>query len=1001
LNMQKFSESVIKFRKLIIFVTILITLILGFFLKDLTINSDILSYLPQDDPKVVIFNEVGDKFGGSSLAMVALECEDAFNQSTLTRANEITQQFKEMDEIFHVMSLTDIIDIKKTDWGFEIGKLIDEDNIPRDSEELLRLRKYALSKDMYRGNLISDDGKITLIIARLKEDADKLAIGRRMREVVEGTRGNEKIYYGGIPFQMIFLTDIIQSDLIILMPLVILLVMGILFVSFRSLRGVFLPLSCVLISTIWVLGFMSLLKIPLTIASDAMPVLLVAIGSAYGIHMLSKYNENIHKEDGKIQDIKGALSEVGFPILLAGLTTLIGFLSFLSSNLSLIREFGVFTAMGVAFAMIISVTFLPAVLSFMKVKRSTKKKENEWSTRMMNKLGGFVLRNAKLIVAFCTVVVLFSLFMITRLSREVNMIDYFKKNSEIRQAEEMMEERLSGSIPVQIVIKGDLKDPFVLKEMIRFEKFLEAQPSIHNPQSIADLICEMNWAVNGHHTIPETRDGVANLWFFIEGNEILNQLITDDAMEALIQAKLGTVNTKQVIALVNQVEGYINKELRTDLVELRISLVSSDFEAELAKERMERILSKINWDIRKRGLVWTAHNSELSEMLFTAANPNSGGLDDAMIDAIGMKVSDYLRAESADIQVESEKVIIAIIADIGDSLRLSKSGERIGEAKTPEWGEEDIVDILKNNVPQPLYAEDPEALDYVAETIVTIIKDEKIWTRVKRLIQDIKPFLPESLVNDEKFLSDLRDDVWEINEEWTAISHSKYTIFSGNTKSQSRAKLSAQQTGMPIIYNDLDRQIMKSQAFSLSIAILLVFLLLACRLKSIIGGFISTTPIILTILINFTIMAIFGIPLDVVTVLIGSVAVGIGIDYTIHFIIRFKVEHALGKTELEALGKTLETTGKAIVINALSVMMGFLVLVLGNIVPMQRFGYLIALTMIISSTASITVMPALLLVTRAGFIGRLGLLANGLVSKVATKINAKNNYRNMEEKCKK
>ena len=198
---------------------------------------------------------------------------------------------------------------------------------------------------------------------------------------------------------------------------------------------------------------------------------------------------------------------------------------------------------------------------------------------------------------------------------------------------------------------------------------------------------------------------------------------------------------------------------------------------------------------------------------------------------------------------------------------------------------------------------------------------------------------------------------------------------------------------MPIIYNDLDRQIMKSQAFSLSIAILLVFLLLAYSLKSIIGGFISTTPIILTILINFTIMAIFGIPLDVVTVLIGSVAVGIGIDYTIHFIIRFKVEHARGKTELEALDKTLETTGKAIVINALSVTMGFLVLVLGNIVPMQRFGYLIALTMIISATASLTVLPALLLVTRAGFIGRLGLLTTGLVSKVAYKINAKNNYR--------
>jgi len=958
--MYKFSELVIKYRKIIIFITILITLVLGYFLKDITINSDILSYLPQDDPLVVLFNEVGDKFGGNSLAVVALESNDAFSHSSLSRVDEITRQFKEMDEISHVMSLTDILDIKKTDWGLEVGKLIDNDNIPEDPDELIRLKDYALSKDMYRGNLVSDDGKITVIIARLKEDVDEIAVGRQLKEIVEGNRGDEKIYYGGIPFQIIFLTDIIQSDLKRLVPLVILLVMGILFMSFRSLRGVFLPLSCVLMSTVWVLGIMSLLKIPLTIASDAMPVLLVAVGSAYGIHMLSKYNEDVRLGDSKIQGIKDALSEVGIPILLAGITTLIGFMAFLSSNLSLIREFGVFTAIGVAFAMIISVTFLPAFLSFTKVKKTNpgaKEMDNDWPTRMMDRLGGFVLRNEKQIIACCAVVVLFSLFMIPKLSREVNMIEYFKKSSEIRQAEEMMEDRLGGSIPVQILVKGDLKDPFVLKEMIRFEKFLEAQPEIHAPQSIADLICEMNWVMNDHYTIPETRKGVANLWFFIEGNEVMDQLVTGDNTEALIQAKMGTVNTKQILAQVNTVEGYINQELRTDLVELKISLALPEFAAELKKDRTERILSKIDWDIRKRGLEWDARNTELKERVFAAVSIDGDEYDDALIDSLTMNIDDYLRGDNADIPIESDKIITTIVADIDDALRHGKSGE------------ENILAVLKKDVPRTLYSDDPEAIDYAAETIAAIIKDEKEWSRVNRLIQKIKPFLPMSLASDGEFLGDLRDCVWEINEDWTAIADSKYASLSSSANIESRTKLSVQQTGMPIIYMDIDKKIMRSQAFSLSIAILFVFIFLTYRLKSLVGGLISITPIILTILINFTIMSILGIPLDVVTILIGSVAVGIGIDYTIHFITRFKVEHAKGKTELEALDKTLETTGKAIIINALSVMMGFLVLVLGNIVPMQRFGYLIALTMIISATASITVLPALLLVTRAGFIG--------------------------------
>jgi predicted RND superfamily exporter protein len=313
--------------------------------------------------------------------------------------------------------------------------------------------------------------------------------------------------------------------------------------------------------------------------------------------MLSKYNEDVRRGDDKIQGIKDALSEVGIPIFLAGITTLIGFLAFLSSNLEPIREFGVFTAIGVMFSMIISVTFLPAVLSFLKVKKvklTDTGIEDDWSTRIMDKLGGFVLRNEKIIVGGYATVILVSLFAIPRLSREVNMIDYFKKDSEIRQAEEMMESKLGGSIPIQLLVKGDLKDPFVLKEMIKLEKFLQAQPDMNDPQSIADLICEMNRVMNGHYTIPETKAGVENLWFFIEGQDILDQLISSDETEGLIQAKLGSVNTEVVNRTVNTVDEYLEKELKTDLVKVKISLASSELAKRLKEERVERQQNKLN-----------------------------------------------------------------------------------------------------------------------------------------------------------------------------------------------------------------------------------------------------------------------------------------------------------------------------------------------------------------------------------------------------------------------
>ncbi|MBL7075300.1 RND family transporter [candidate division KSB1 bacterium] len=960
--MKKFADLVIRFRIPIIVTTMLVTAFFSYSLKDLKINSDILSYMPQDDPIVILFNEVGQKFGGNSLAMVALETDDVFNYKTLNRVNTIIERFKRLDEVSHVMGLTDILDIKKTEWGLEISKLIDKHNIPQTPEELKSLREYTLSKNMYRGSLVSADGEVTLVIARLREEVDKIAIGRQLKKIIAETPGDEKIYYGGLPFQMVFLIDLIMANLKKFLPLVSLLVMASLYFSFKSFRGVFLPLITVFISSVWAMGVMSLMNISLTMASQVVPVLLIAIGSAYGIHMVAKYNEDVRRGDTKIEGIKHALSEVGVPILLAGVTTLIGFLSFLSSDLNVIREFGASTALGVTVAMIMSVTFLPAVLSFLKVKKvkvDHRGIEDNWATRFMDRLGGFVLKREKLILVLGAVVILISLVAIPKLDREVDYASYFEKDSEIRQAEELLEQKLGGAIPIQLFVKGDIKNPFVLKEMLRFEKYLESLPNINDPQSIADLICEMNWVMNGHRTIPDTREGVANLWFFIEGNEVLDQLINSEATEGLIQAKMGSVNTKKAIAAVDAVEDYLRQHLKTNLVEARISQAEGELAGRLKKERVAGIVSKMKWDIRKRAVNEQIPDANLEKVITAAVLADHERFDEATIKIIKQKISDYFLSDEADVQIESEKVIERIVNNIGKLLQTSRPDE------------EAISTILKWNVSKEVYADDPVVLEYAAESIVAVINEQAKWARVNHLLEDLKPLLSRKLTNNTEFLEDLRDDVWEINEDWIVVESSQYaSLFSAqDNPGKAEVKLAAWQTGLPLIYKELDRKIMRSQSLGLGLAIFLVFVLLAIRLKSLVGGLMSVFPIILAILINFILMVILDIPLDELTILMGNIAMGVGIDYAIHFITRFKVEFAKSKSELEALDRTLETTGKAIMINAVTVMMGFLVLVTGDIVPMKWFGYLMALTMMTSAFSAVTILPALILITKAKCIG--------------------------------
>jgi uncharacterized protein len=749
--MVRFSKIVIRFNKVIILLTLCLTLIFAFFLKDLTINADIISYFPKSDPAANLFNQIGENYGGNSLAIVAIESDDIFNADTIETIYDLTTQFQSLDGVSYVTSLTNVLDIKKGEDGIEISRLVDEYALPKTLQDIQKIKEYTLSKDMYSGTLVSKDSKATLIICRLMEGVDKIAIAGELKKIVETKSLKEKVYFGGLPFQMMDITQIILSDLKLLVPIVVFFIAISLFLSFRSITGMVLPLVSVLISTVWTLGIMSFLEIPLTIITNGIPVILISIGSAYNVHVINKFREELLIGNDAAKSSELALSKIGLPVILAAVTTAMGFIAFIfGSYLDMIRDFGIFASIGVLFALITSITFVPAVLSLlpqkiMKAKMKAVTKQKFTRDQFMDRFGRLILSNDKKIVAVLIVIVIASLLAIPSIGRKVDMLDYFEEGASIRVTEEMMEERFGGSVPIQIMVEGDIQNPVVLKEMKKMENFLDSLDNVHNAQSVADLIEEISDAMDEGKKIPDSKAKVVNLWFLIEGEEVMNQLVNSDKTEALIQATITDINTEKMQELVLKVDDYINK-----------------------------------------------------------IDPSIG-------------------------------------------------------------------------------------------------------------------------------------------------------IFS--------------QTGLPIIYQHLDESILNSQVQSLAFAILLVYFCLVILLRSFIGGLIGLSPILFTLVIIFGFMGYAGIPLDIVTVLIGSISIGIGIDYSIHFINRFKTEFKGNTSNGDALFITLRTTGKGIIINVVTVTVGFMVFALATLVPIQRFGVVISLTMIVTGLCSITVLPAIILLSKAKFVG--------------------------------
>ena len=944
--MQRFSDLVLRFRVLVILITLILSFWFVSLLPRLEVDSDILNYFPDSDEAVRLFDAVGAQFAGNSLAIIAVESDNVFTAATLRTIHRITEKAKALPEVTHVTSLTDVLDIRSGEWGLEVGRLIDKYRLPTDTDELARLRTYTLGKDLYSGRIVSEDGTVALVIARIREGANRTVVGSELAAAVRELNVPETLCYAGTPFQMLDIQQMIVRDVRYLVPLVSILIVLVLAVSFRSFVGVVFPLLTVLLSTVWGMGCMALVHVPLTVISNITPVVLVAVGSAYGIHFVSRLSERAVSGESRTLQVRSALVSVGWPIILAGVTTLAGFLSFTGSYLTIIKYFGLFTALGVCFAMLLAITFLPALASFTRSGRSVRSSEEpsgDFFTRTMDRLGAFVLRREWWILGIAALVIIMSTLGLPHLTREVDMLGYFPSESVIHIAELLMEEKFGGSIPIQVSIHGDLHDPLVLKEIWALQKYLETLPSVYKPQSISNLIAEMNFVMNGRYTVPDTREELDNLWFFLEGEETLEQLVDSEHSWGLIQANMASVNTETIRKTVDALDAYVSA--RIDITTLRMNLASTapgQAAHALARQR-ERITRLICDDAASRKNGEGLEPAPVSEVLLRYQTDMPLTLSASERIELETLITGYYTQELAQVSVEPMYDVAKAISELG-----------VDSAPAME----EIAWVLQNHLVED---NDPEGLIYDAEALQALIREARGDFLANRVLEEVSMVLPADLQDDSIFLKRLRGDLWELN-------HRHVLVPAPETEGGTSGALTAQQTGIPLIYKHLDDNLVKTQIVSLLITAVLVIVMITLQFRSLVAGLLGVIPLGLTVLTNFGVMSYMGVAIDTATVLVGSIAIGIGIDYTIHFLWRLRSEAMRHSSQLEILDATLETTGRAILINAVTVGLGFLVLILASVIPLRHFGWLTSLTMATSAFAAICVLPAMILAVKPRFI---------------------------------
>ena len=445
--------------------------------------------------------------------------------------------------VVEVTSISNTDDIYGSEEGLTIEKIFEV--IPGTPGEMKSLRRRVLENDLFRNSFFSEDGRRTGIFVELAMDEDDSEILYStyiaLERIFEENPGIDKHYIAGFPIVAATLRTVIDQDTQRFFPFVALLAVFFLWLTFRRPSGVAVPMLVVGFSILFTLAIMVVFEVPLNTITSALPVFLISIGVADGIHMFSEYRENRIEGLPREKAVCLMLDKLALPVTMTSITTAVGFLSLTVSDIVPILTFGIFVAVGTLLAMVLSLIFIPALLMVLPEKVSASQEgsgtdENlsrgvhqvNFMDRLFQKsldvMTAWVLRNARPVLLAALAISAISIYGLSQVKVESSLESYFQADAPLVIANRAME-KMSGSRTINIVItksgeEEPWKNPDNLKVVEEFQEFLANEPRVKRTLSLVDLIKRISYAFNENR---KEFNRLPNGFEFLESEEIFEE----------------------------------------------------------------------------------------------------------------------------------------------------------------------------------------------------------------------------------------------------------------------------------------------------------------------------------------------------------------------------------------------------------------------------------------------------------------------------------------------
>lgn len=562
----RYTEWLLKWKYLVVAVSILVMLLLAAGVTRLAFTNDYRVFFSEENPQLLAFENLQNTYTKNDNVMFVITPKDGkvFSAETLTAVRDITKQSWQIPYSIRVDSVTNFQHTRAEQDDLIVGDLV-PDPQTLSSDDLAVIKNIALNEPMLINRLISNDAAYTGVnvviqlpgVDQMRENPEVIVVVRKMRDDMLQKYPNIEIRLVGIAMMNNAFPEASMRDGETLVPLAFVATLIMVFLLLRGFSGTVATMIVVLFSIISAMGVTGWLGIKLTPPSASAPIIILTLAVANAIHILVAVVHEMHKGHSKYAAIKESVRVNMKPIFLTNLTTVIGFLSMNTSDAPPFRDLGNISAMGITASFFYSVTFLPALMAILPIHS----RHIVVGTSPMYKLADWIIAKRKMLLPVVLLICLIFISMIPLNKINDVFVNYFDESVDFRVDTDYATAHLTGTYNIDYSLDSgapqNVSDPVFLQQVEAFANWYRQQPEAMHVNVITDTFKRLNKSMHGDdpawYTLPENNKLAAQYLLLYElslpyGLDLNNQ-IDVAKRHTRVSVILKTISSSEILAL--------------------------------------------------------------------------------------------------------------------------------------------------------------------------------------------------------------------------------------------------------------------------------------------------------------------------------------------------------------------------------------------------------------------------------------------------------------------